>query len=169
MWRSQISAVQSEIYLWDHISEWTDRIDYSNRRDYSHERIWRLQWPGTVLPGHRWIPLRGQWRWALMFSLIWAWTNCWANNGDTGDLRRHGAQYDVTVVIPWRISAGTLSTILNNTTALCNSLTEHKQLRKSYLWKTANMSLGTCVVVKQIQSKSNPILIIICWHSFLGW
>ena len=34
----------------------------------------------------------------------------------------------------------------------CNSFTEHKQLRKSYLWKTANMSLRMCVVVKQIQS-----------------
>ena len=40
--------------------------------------------------------------------------------------------------------------------ALCNSFTEHKQLRKSYLWKTANMSLRTCVVVKQMQS--NPTL-----------
>ena len=37
----------------------------------------------------------------------------------------------------------------------CNSSTEHKQLRKSYLWKTANMSLRTCVIVKQMQS--NPI------------
>ena len=44
---------------------------------------------------------------------------------------------------------------LNNTTALCNSFTEHKQLRKFYLWKTANMSLRTCVVIQQIQS--NPI------------
>ena len=41
---------------------------------------------------------------------------------------------------------------LNNTTALCNSFTEHKQLRKSYLWKMAKMSLRTCVVVKQMQS-----------------
>ena len=37
----------------------------------------------------------------------------------------------------------------------CNSSTEHKQLRKSYLWKTANLSLRTCVIVKQMQS--NPI------------
>ena len=37
----------------------------------------------------------------------------------------------------------------------CNLFIEHKQLRKSYLWKTANMSLRTSVVVKQMQS--NPI------------
>ena len=38
----------------------------------------------------RWIP---QWRGALMCSLICAWTNSWANNGDAGDLRRHHAHY----------------------------------------------------------------------------
>ena len=29
---------------------------------------------------------------------IWACTNSWANNGDAGDLRRHGAHYDVIVM-----------------------------------------------------------------------
>ena len=32
-----------------------------------------------------------------MFSLICAWTESWANNGDAGDLRRHRAHYDVIV------------------------------------------------------------------------
>ena len=32
---------------------------------------------------------KGQWRGALMFSLICAWTNGWLNNRETGDLRRH--------------------------------------------------------------------------------
>ena len=40
---------------------------------------------------------KGQWRGALMFSLICAWINGWANNGDAGDLRRDRAHYDVTV------------------------------------------------------------------------
>ena len=34
----------------------------------------------------------------LMFSLICAWINCWVNNGEAGDLRRHRAHYDVTVM-----------------------------------------------------------------------
>ena len=33
-----------------------------------------------------------------MFSLICAWINDWANNGAAGDLRRHHAHYDVTVM-----------------------------------------------------------------------
>ena len=43
-------------------------------------------------------PHKGQWRGALMFSLIRAWINGWVNNGGTGDLRRHRAHYDVTVM-----------------------------------------------------------------------
>ena len=38
-------------------------------------------------------PYKGQWRGALMFSLIWAWINGWVNNRDAGDLRRHRAHY----------------------------------------------------------------------------
>ena len=44
-------------------------------------------------------PHKGQWRGDLIFSLICAWTNGWVNNRDTGDLRRHRAYYDVTVMM----------------------------------------------------------------------
>ena len=40
-------------------------------------------------------PHKGQWREALMFSLICAWTNGWTHHQDAGDLRHH---YDVTVM-----------------------------------------------------------------------
>ena len=43
-------------------------------------------------------PHKGQWCGALMFSLICAWMNGWVNNRETGDLRRHHAHYDVTVM-----------------------------------------------------------------------
>ena len=38
-----------------------------------------------------------QWRGALIISLIYAWTNGWANHRDTGGLRRHRAHYDMPV------------------------------------------------------------------------
>ena len=44
------------------------------------------------------FPYKGQWREALMFPLICAWTNGWANNWDAGDLRSHRALYDITVM-----------------------------------------------------------------------
>ena len=50
---------------------------------------------------HRW-PVnslhKGQWRRALIFSLICAWINDWVNNREAGDLRRHRAHYDFTAM-----------------------------------------------------------------------
>ena len=43
-------------------------------------------------------PHKGQWRGALMFSLICVWINDWINNREAGDLRRYRAQYDVIVI-----------------------------------------------------------------------
>ena len=43
-------------------------------------------------------PHKGQWRGALMFSLMCPWINGWVNNGEAGDLRCHHAHYDVTVM-----------------------------------------------------------------------
>ena len=66
---------------------------------------WRHQhfpryWP--FVPGiHRPTvnsPHKGQWRGALMFSLIYAWINGSVNNRQAGDLRRPPAHYDVTVM-----------------------------------------------------------------------
>ena len=44
------------------------------------------------------LPHKGQWRRALMFSLVCAWLNRWVNNGEADDLRRHRAHYDVIVM-----------------------------------------------------------------------
>ena len=43
-------------------------------------------------------PHKGLWRGALIFSLIYAWIKCCVNNREAGDLRRHRAHYDVTVM-----------------------------------------------------------------------
>ena len=44
-------------------------------------------------------PHIGQWRGALMFSLICVWINGCVNNHDAGDLRCHHTHYDVTVMV----------------------------------------------------------------------
>ena len=48
-------------------------------------------------------PHKGQWRGALMCSLIWSWTHGLANNRDASDLRRHRANYDVTVMLVYAV------------------------------------------------------------------
>ena len=58
-------------------------------------------WP-FVRGIHRWpvnSPHKGQWRGALMFSLISVWINDWVNNREAGDLRRHRGHYGVTVMM----------------------------------------------------------------------
>ena len=49
-------------------------------------------------------PRKGQWRGAVMFSVICAWTNGWAKDRDAGGLRRHRVPYDVSVMLRWLIS-----------------------------------------------------------------
>ena len=45
-------------------------------------------------------PHKGQWRGALMFSLISIWINGWVKNREAGDLRRNRAHCDVIVNSP---------------------------------------------------------------------
>ena len=44
-------------------------------------------------------PHKGQWRGALMGSLIYAWINDWVNNREAGNLRRQRDHYDVIVMV----------------------------------------------------------------------
>ena len=59
------------------------------------------------------IPRKGQWRGALMFSLICAWTSGWANSRGAGDGIHHRAQYVVTVMYMchWNKSSANVSLI----------------------------------------------------------
>ena len=59
-------------------------------------RYWPFVWGIHRSPMNS--PHKGQWRGALVFSLICAWINGWVNNGEAGDLRRHRAHYDVIVM-----------------------------------------------------------------------
>ena len=66
----------------------------------SNENIFRVTGPLCgEFTGDRWIPPhKGQWRGALMFSLICVFINGCVNNREAGDLRRYRAHYDVTLM-----------------------------------------------------------------------
>ena len=78
---------------WVRINCWTEHDDVIKCK------LFPRHWP-FVRGIHR-SPVnsehKGQWRGALIFSLICAWINGWVNNGEASDLRRHSALYDVTV------------------------------------------------------------------------
>ena len=58
-------------------------------------------WP--LCAGNSPVPVnsahKGQWRGALMFSLICVWINGLVNNREAGDLRRHRGHFDVNVML----------------------------------------------------------------------
>ena len=65
----------------------------------SNGNIFRVT--GLLCGNSRWpvnSPHKSQWRGALVFSMISAWTNSWASNGYAGDLRRHRAHYNVIAI-----------------------------------------------------------------------
>ena len=68
-------------------------------------------------------PHKGQWRGPLMFSLICTRINGWVNNREAGDLRRHHAHYDVTVMRMQSLDVIVKGMVL-------------KLTRNDYVWKT---------------------------------
>ena len=70
----------------------TIHIHNAMHRVWRHGRTLREWSPGNS-------PHKGQWRRALMFSLICGWINGWLNDHEANDLRRHHAHYDVTVMV----------------------------------------------------------------------
>ena len=85
-------------------SRWSLHVGVSRRVNHDDVMKWKhfpRYWP-FVRGIHRSpvnSPHKGQWRGALMFSLICVWINSWANNRKAGDLRRYRVLYDVSVMI----------------------------------------------------------------------
>ena len=98
--------------IFDNYLKWTSFFDDIIKWKHSP-----LYWP-FVWAVHRWpvkSPYKGQWRRALVFSLLCDWINGWVNNGEAGDLRRHRAHYDVTVMyFQWGILHVIVSVLNNN-------------------------------------------------------
>ena len=105
-----VTNVTFFIFDWDRFIHWDQYDKIENEHRSSTDMLlawWRHQmetfsryWP-SVLVIHRSpvnSPHKGQWRGALVFSSICAWTNGWVNNQDAGDLRRHRVHYDLSVM-----------------------------------------------------------------------
>ena len=73
---------------------------YTTHDDVIKWKRFRRYWP-FVRGIHRSpvnSPHKGQWRGALVFSLICARINGWVNNHEAGDLRRHPTHCDVIIM-----------------------------------------------------------------------
>ena len=93
--------------------------------------------------GHLWgestwtvdSPHKGKWCGALMFSLICAWINDWANNQDAGDLRRHRTHYDGYCNVIFNTRSVMLKPMFNDAmlTSFTDMLTQFKHKLRHHI------------------------------------
>ena len=91
-------------------------------------------------------PHKGQWRGALMFSLIYVWIDGWVNNHEAGDLRRYRDHYDVTVMLFKHVVALACQCALEKAYAwLCTFL-----FQSDVLWDMRQVHCGIRGIVQLI-------------------
>ena len=100
-------------------------------------------------------PHKGQWRGALMFSLICAWINRWVNNREAGNVRRHRAHYDVALMFAptkpwWRHNMDTR----NGLTELSNAELPHPE---QTIEQTAELQ-----VISDVKSHDAHVTLLLC-------
>ena len=97
-------------------------------------------------------PHKGQWRGALLFSLICAWTHDWVNNCEAGGLRRHRTHRDVIVMSSSILDSVTMHRI---NVGKCCTIQSHVFLSFRILLYSKALTFGKPTHVK-------PILDIVC-------
>ena len=118
-------------------------------------------------------PHKGQWRGALMFSLICVWINGWVNKREAGDLKRYRGHYDVMVMNHWwhdpldamlikcrHDMDVTLETLAQG----INAIAFHEIIRGKSLWHMPPVCFsvsGTWIRVMHSQSLIRPWLLIL--------
>ena len=94
-----VVAFRSRWLLWYMTASWHGEISHSWWR-HQMETFSALL---AICAGNSSVPVnslhKGQWRGALMFSLICVWINGWVNNHEAGDLRRYHVYYNVIVML----------------------------------------------------------------------
>ena len=111
-------------------------------------------------------PHNGQWRGALMFSRICAWIKGWINNLEAGDLRRHRAHNDDTVMFSWspcwRLYYTTNDAKLMATPFLLNCFYNWLFLSTCIIAGNASIT-GRCIITSV--SETTPF----SWHKMIGY
>ena len=104
-------------------------------------------------------PHKGQWRGALMFSLIYAWTNGWIHIWNAGELRRHRAQYDQC-----NVHVGEHST---SSPVVCSVTKTQKHHISGPLWRNPPLTVRPChyIIMHCKQCCSSKIS---CWSQYLS-
>ena len=92
-------------------------------------------------------PHKGLWRRALVIYFVCAWINGWVNDGETGDLRRHRAHYDIIVMHKTNVQSSHLSILFEQqriiTKAYINACSFNKGIQ--YYIKFGSKGANECI------------------------
>ena len=157
---------------WIVMSDWSkwENLTKTRHDDVIKWKHFPRNWP-FVREIHRSpvnFPHKGQWRGALMFSLIYAWINDWVNNREAGDLRRQHGHYDVIVMVKFQFLGFFLIQIFKH------KQVNWKRLTKSLLdreVKNTQINIKTMWKVKYSKLKylGSKIDINKCYISIYTW
>ena len=102
IWLNHCRTLWFNMRLYDHQSPEFHRTLHNRHLSWWRHQMETFSALLALCAGNSPVPVnsphKGQWRGALMFSLICVWINNWVNNREAGDLRRHRSHYDVTVM-----------------------------------------------------------------------
>ena len=102
--QNHLGDVKAIHWLWNSLGLLLPNCQWKGDREFHGDAIKRKHFPRNwpfVRGIHRSpvdSPHKGQWLGALIFSLIYARTYGWVNNRDAGDLSRHRAHYNITLM-----------------------------------------------------------------------
>ena len=115
--------------------------------------------------GHRWIPLtKANDAELWCFLLICAWTKGWVNNRDAGNLRRHHAHYNATVMgnVTWNILRNIVGDVtVQSVNKICWRTIGRSVMRKDkihfiswwfYIWTMISLSVGAHAQIGRVYS-----------------
>ena len=97
VWMDSSSHSSIMLHMWNEMLSLRPLLQHDDVMKWKHfPRYWPFVCGIHQFPVNS--PHKGQWRGALMFSLICVWINGWENNREAVDLRRHHVHYDVIVM-----------------------------------------------------------------------
>ena len=107
--RASDLGIHDDVMKWKHFPRYWPFVQGIHRSQVKspHKGQWRraLMFSLICIWINVWVnnsPHKGQRRGALMFSLICVWINVWVNNHEAGDLRRYRTHYDVIVMLAFK-------------------------------------------------------------------
>ena len=161
-----ILIMKTQMLHWDHLCSCCNLTTMMT----SSKTLFPRYWPFArgILRSPVNSPYKGQWRGALMLSLISAWANGSSSSRYAGDLRRHHAHHDVTVMnngmhftstpsFPLFFSHTSnkhISIIMNHNLHFCWTVSLSWWLKQPFL---VLLGIKTCICITILISQSYPL------------